>query len=73
MNNTWKYAVLTIVGLVAITTVGLSGTAESKGPVARNAAVGMVDCNIRDPFSKCFDTKFGTPAGDLLITEFPLQ
>jgi len=68
MNITWKTAILALIVLVAIATVGMNGGAESR-TVARGAAVGLVDCSIRDPFSPCFDAKIGYPAADLLILD----
>jgi hypothetical protein len=62
---TWKRAILALIGLVAVATVGMNATAKSRS--GGSAAVGVVDCNIRDPLSPCFDTKKGYPAGDLLI------
>jgi len=63
---TWKSAILALIGLVAIATVGMNATAKSRSG-GGSAEVGVVDCNIRDPLSPCFDTKTGYPAGDLLI------
>jgi hypothetical protein len=68
MNITWKTAILALIVLVAIATVGMNGGAESR-TVARSATVGLVDCSIRDPFSPCFDIKIGYPAADLLILD----
>jgi hypothetical protein len=63
---TWKNAILALIGLVAVATVGMNATAKSRSG-GGNAEVGVVNCNIRDPLSPCFDTKTGYPAGDLLI------
>jgi hypothetical protein len=65
MGITGKAAILSLIGLVAIATVGMNASAASRG-VAHSAAVGLVDCK-RDPFSPCFDLKIGYPAGDLFI------
>jgi hypothetical protein len=62
----WKTALPALIGLFAISTVVMNSSAVDKG-VTRSAAVGLVDCNVRDPFSPCFDTKIGYPAGDLFI------
>jgi hypothetical protein len=62
----WKTALPALIGLFAISTVVMNSSAVGRG-VARSAAVDLVDCNIRDPFSPCFDTKIGYPAGDLFI------
>ena len=69
MYHACRTALLTLIGLFAIATVVMNGSAASKGVVARNAAVGLVDCNIRDPFSRCFVTKLGHQAGDLFLVE----
>jgi hypothetical protein len=63
---TSKTAILALVALVAIATVGMKASAKSRS-IADSAAVGLVDCNIRNPLSPCFDTKIGYPAGDLLV------
>jgi hypothetical protein len=69
MDITWKPAVLALMGVVAIATVGLMSGAEGRGVVAHSAAVDVVDCNIRDPLSPCFDLRLGYPAGDLFVLE----
>ncbi len=66
---TWQTAILTLIGFVAIATVGLNSRAESRAVAASSEAVDPVDCNIRDPFSACYDIKLGYPAGDLFVTE----
>jgi hypothetical protein len=67
-DTTWKSAILALIGLVAVASVGMNATAKSRsGGGGGSAAVAVVDCNIRDPLSPCFDTKTGYPAGDLLI------
>jgi hypothetical protein len=66
IDITWKIALPALIGLFAVATVVMNGSAESKG-VARSAAGGRVDCNMHDPFSACFDTRIGHPAGELLI------
>jgi hypothetical protein len=68
IDITWKIALPMLIGLFAIATVVMNSRAESRG-VAQNAVVGLVDCNMRDPFSPCFDTKSGHRANDLLILE----
>jgi hypothetical protein len=62
----WKTALPALVGLFAIATVVMNGSATGKS-VARSAAVGLADCNIHDPFSPCFADNFGDPAGDLFV------
>jgi hypothetical protein len=69
MDITWKTAILALIGLVAIATVGMKPSAASKGG-ARSAAVGLTDCNIHDPLSPCFAGRLGYPAGDLFIEYF---
>ena len=69
MYHTCKTALLTLIGLFAIATVVMNSTAASKGVVARDAAVSLVDCNIRDPFSRCFVSKLRYRAGDLFVVE----
>jgi hypothetical protein len=69
-NITWKTAILTLVGLVAMATAGLSSGAWSRGLVARSAAVEMVDCNIHDPVSPCYAGSLGYPAGDLFVAYY---
>jgi hypothetical protein len=69
-NITWKTAILTLVGLVAIATVGLNNSARSRGLITRNAAVEMVDCNIHDPVSPCYAGSLGYPAGDLFVAYY---
>jgi hypothetical protein len=69
MDITWKTAILALMGLVAIATVGMKPSAASKGGV-RSAAVDLAVCNIHDPFSPCFADNFGDPAGDLFIEYF---
>jgi hypothetical protein len=66
-NITWKTAILTLVGLVAIATAGLNSSVRSRGFVARGAAVEVVDCNVHDPFSPCFAGSLGYPAGELFV------
>jgi hypothetical protein len=63
---TWKRAILAFFGLVAVAMVGMNASAKSRS-FGDSATVGLIDCNIRDPLSPCFDTKMGYPAGDLLI------
>jgi hypothetical protein len=69
MHITWKTAVLALIGLVALATVALNSRAEGSGSVARSAAAGVVDCNVHDPFSPCFDIDHGYPAHDLFVSE----
>jgi hypothetical protein len=66
---TWQSAVVALIGLVAIATVGLDSRAESRGIEASSTEVDPADCNIRDPFSACYDSKRGYPAGDLWVTD----
>jgi hypothetical protein len=66
MDLTSKTVILALLGLVAIAAVGVKASAKSRS-IADTAAVGLVDCNIRNPLSPCFDTKTGYPAGDLLV------
>jgi hypothetical protein len=58
MDITRKTAILALIGLVAIVTVGMNASVASRG-VAHSAAVGLIDCNVCDPFSLCFDPKIG--------------
>jgi hypothetical protein len=69
-NIPWKFAVLMLVGIVAIATAGLNGSARSRGLVARSAAIGTVYCNIHDPVSPCFAGSLGYPAGDLFVAYY---
>ena len=69
MYHTCRTALLTLIGLFALATVVMNSSAASRGVVDRNAAVGLVDCNIRDPFSRCFVSKLRYRAGDLYIAE----
>jgi hypothetical protein len=66
----WKTALPVLIGLFAIATVVMNGSAESRGLVANNAAADLVDCNIRDPYSPCFAGSLGYPAGDLFVEYF---
>ena len=61
-----KTALVTLICLFAVATVVMNSSAASRGVVDRNAAVGPVDCNIRDPFSRCF---VRYRAGDLFVVE----
>jgi hypothetical protein len=67
MDITSKTTLVLIIGLIAIT-VGLSGSAGGRGLVTPSAAIGVVDCNVHDPFSECYDLDRGYPAHDLFIT-----
>jgi hypothetical protein len=69
-NITWRTAVLTLVGLVAIATAGLNNNFRSRGLAARNTAVETIDCNIHDPASPCFAGSLGYPAGDLFVAYY---
>ena len=69
MDITWKPAFLALIGVIAIATVELASNAEGRGVVAHNAKVDVVDCNIHDPLSPCFDLRPGYPAGDLYVLE----
>jgi hypothetical protein len=68
-HMTWKPALLALVGVLAVATVGLAGNADGRGVVAHSEPVGAADCNIRDPLSACFDVRLGYPAGDLYILD----
>jgi hypothetical protein len=70
IDITWKIGLPALVGLFAIAIVMMNGSAESRGLVARSAAVARVDCNIRDPYSPCFAGSLGYPAGDLFVPYF---
>ena len=67
---TWKTAILTLVGLVALATAGLNNSARGGRFVARGAAVEVVDCNVHDPFSPCFAGSLGYPAGELFVAYY---
>ena len=66
IDITWKIALPALVGLFVIATVVMNGSAESRGLVARSAAV----CHIHDPYSSCFAGSLGYPAGDLFVEYF---
>ena len=66
-DTTSTTTIALIIGLIAIT-VTLSGRANSRGLVRPSAAVGVVDCNVRDPFSECYDFDRGYAASDFFIT-----
>jgi hypothetical protein len=68
-NMRWKPALLALMGVVAVATVGLASNADGRGVAARSEPVGAADCNIHDPLSVCFDLRPGYPAGDLYILE----
>ena len=70
IDITWKIALPALVGLFVIATVVMNGSAESRRLVARSTAVGLVDCNIRDPYSPCFAGGLGYPAGDLFVAYY---
>jgi hypothetical protein len=70
IDITWKIALPALVGLFVIATVVMNGSAESRGLVARSAAVDLVECNIHDPYSPCFAGSLGYPAGDLFVEYF---
>jgi hypothetical protein len=63
---TYKSAILALIGLVAVATVGMNASAARRG-VAHSATVAGVDCNVHDPFSPCFAADLGYPAGDLFV------
>lgn len=50
----WKIALPIFIGLFVIAPVAMNSSAASKG-VTHSAATGLVDCNIRGPYSPCFD------------------
>jgi hypothetical protein len=65
---TWKPALLALMGVIAVATVGLATNADGRGAVS--ATVEAADCNSRDPLSPCFDSRLGyTQVGDLYIVE----
>jgi hypothetical protein len=66
---TWKPALLALMGVVAVATVGLANSADGRGVVARSEPVGAADCNSLDPLSACFDPRLGYPVGDLYIVD----
>jgi hypothetical protein len=66
---TWKPALLALIGVVAVATVGLANNADGRGVVARSEPVGAADCDFGDPLSACFDPRLGYPAGDLYIVD----
>jgi hypothetical protein len=67
--HTCKVALLTLIGLFAVATVVMNSSAASSGVVAANSSVGVVDCNTRDPFSRCFVRNLGHRAGVLFVVE----
>jgi hypothetical protein len=69
---TWKPALLALMGVVALATVGLSNNADGRGVAAVSATDEATDCNTHDPLSECFDLRLGyTPVGDLYIMDDP--
>jgi hypothetical protein len=66
MNTSWKSGIVALVGLAAITWLGLhrDGNAHSLQTRAHPA----VECNSRDPLSHCAaEVYFGYPIGDGLV------
>jgi hypothetical protein len=67
---TWKPALVALMGVVALASVGLASNADGRGAAAVSATVEATDCNSRDPLSACFDPRLGyTQVGDLYIVD----
>jgi len=65
----WKTALPALIGLFAVAAVVMNSSAVGRG-ADRSTAIGLVNCNIHDPFSACFADNFGDPAGDLFVEHF---